>query len=75
MIPSLFILNPQVLYLCRIRVVVGLNDKGVINMSPVLTPRSTPNTDLSLRNLVEGMGLKDGKHFDDGSPKGRFGSI
>jgi hypothetical protein len=41
-----------------------------IDGSPVVTPGSAPSRNATLRYLIEAMGLKNGKYFEDGGPKG-----
>ena len=44
-----------------------------MNGIPKRTPRHTPQRDVSFSKLIESMILNIGKHFEDRSPKSRFG--
>jgi hypothetical protein len=44
-------------------------------VDPTCTPRSTPNGDVTLRNLIERVGFKDWQNLDDRGPKSPLRNI
>jgi hypothetical protein len=46
-----------------------LNDEIIVDIFPRLEPRRTPKRDVSLSDLVEGMGLEKRKNFQNRGPE------
>jgi hypothetical protein len=74
-IPSLLIGQPQIFNFGWISKSTRLNNKRIVNMSPIFTPRRALDRNLPLCFLVERMCLEDREYLYDGCPEGRFWHI
>jgi hypothetical protein len=62
-IPRFLVVKPKISDLSWISVGGVLDYKIVIDFGPILAPGGTPEGNIALSNLVEGVGLKDRKDF------------
>jgi hypothetical protein len=69
-VPSFLIRDPKVFNKRWIHKVWVLNDEIIVDIFPRLEPRRTPKRDVSLSDLIEGMGLEKMKNFQNRCPKG-----